>query len=118
MTTPQVSTATPASTSSSTCFPAHYEFRWEQDDRQRVLRLSGVIDSTAASHLESAIINLGSRRLLIDLSEVTSLDPSGATVLLEMARRLGTGRVSVLVDPEDESGVVLTEIADVEVLPA
>lgn len=113
MTTPPVPTATPISTS----LPAHYEFRWEQDGRQRVLYLSGVIDSTAASHLESAIINLGSRRLLIDLSEVTSLDPSGAAALLEMARRLGAGRISVLVDPEKESGVVLTDIADIDVLP-
>lgn len=108
--TPQVPMAARNATSS----PAHYEFRWEQDHRQRVLRLRGVIGSTAASHLESAIINLGARRLLIDLSEVTSLDPSGAATLLEIARRLGPGRVSVMVDPEDESGVVLTEIADVE----
>lgn len=112
MTTPKVRTSTSTSVSS----PVQYEFRWEQDDRQRVLKLSGVIDSNASSHLESAITNLGSRRLLIDLSRVTTLDPSGAAILLEIVRRLGAGRVSVMVDPGDESGVVLTEIADVEVL--
>lgn len=112
MITPQVPTATPPSTSSS----ARYEFRWEQDARQRVLTLTGVIDSTAASRLESAIINLGSRRLLIDLSEVTTIDPSGAATLLQIARRLGAGRVSVVVDPEDESDLMLTDTADVDVL--
>lgn len=112
MTTPQV--PTPARTAISS--PIRYEFRWEQDDRHRVLKLSGVIDSAASSRLESAIINLGSRRLVIDLSEVTSLGPSGAATVLEIARRLGPGRVSVIVDPEDESGLVLSEIADVEVL--
>lgn len=111
MTAPGVRTSTSTSVS-----PGRYEFRWEQDNRQRVLKLSGVIDSTAASHLESAIINLGSRRLLIDLSGVTSLHPSGAATLLEIVRRLGAGRVSVVVDPGDESGVVLTEIAGVEAL--
>lgn len=97
---------------------SRYEFRWEQDSRQRVLKLAGVIDATAASHLESAIINLGSRRLLIDLSDVTSLDPAGASTLLQIAQRLGTGRVSVVVEPEDDAGMTLTDVADVQVLQA
>lgn len=75
---------------------SRYEFGWEQDARRRVLKVRGAIDATAASHLESAIINLGSRRLLIDLSDVTSLDPSAATVIEQMSRRLGPGRVSVV----------------------
>lgn len=96
--------------------PARHQFRWEQDPHRRVLKLTGVIDAAAASRLESAIINLGSRRLLIDLSGVISLDPAGAAVLLQISRRLGPGRVSVAVHPDDDSGVVVTDVADFESL--
>lgn len=96
--------------------PSRYRFRWEQDSRRRVLKLAGVIDSTAASQLEGAIINLGARRLVIDLSDVTSLDPAGAVTLLEVARRLAPGRVSVVIDPGDEAGVVLSDLAAADLL--
>ncbi|MFP3914211.1 MAG: STAS domain-containing protein [Actinomycetota bacterium] len=62
--------------------------------------MEGVIDEAAASHLESALINLGSRRLVLDLTRVTSLDRAGAAGLLRLVQRAGTKRVSVVVEPQ------------------
>lgn len=75
-----------------------YRFNWEQDVRQRVFKLSGVVDHSVAARLESAIINLGSRRLVVDLTDVTALDAAAAARVSEIVERLGQSRVTVVAD--------------------
>lgn len=75
-----------------------YRFNWEQDVRQRVFKLSGVVDGSVAARLESAIINLGSRRLVVDLTDVTELDAAAAAKVSEIVERLGQSRVAVVAD--------------------
>lgn len=72
-----------------------YGFEWRQDARIRVLKLAGNIDETAASHLANGLIDLGNRRLVIDLSAVEEMAQAAVGELLEMVERLGGGRVTI-----------------------
>ncbi|HEX2152439.1 MAG TPA: STAS domain-containing protein [Acidimicrobiia bacterium] len=82
--------------------PSHFE--WRQDSRRRVLKLSGTVDGSSADRLSSGIIDLGARRLVIDITEVTSMDEAGASSLRDLTHRLGDGRVTVVPDPSHQFG--------------
>lgn len=77
---------------------AHYWFEWHQNQDRRNLKLSGSIDASAATHLSNGLIDLGRRELVVDVTDVDFLSPEAVTALVEMADRLGTGRLRVIVD--------------------
>ncbi|MFO7292262.1 MAG: hypothetical protein FWJ92_03795 [Actinomycetes bacterium] len=73
-----------------------YSFEWSQDRNERVMRLVGVIDIAAAEHLFKGLIDLGSRRLVIDLTDAETVDLTALEAVAEIEDRLGPGRVTVL----------------------
>ena len=71
-----------------------YSFEWSQDRNERVMRLVGVIDIAAAEHLFKGLIDLGSRRLVIDLTDAETVDLTALEAVAEIEDRLGPGRVT------------------------
>jgi anti-anti-sigma factor len=79
-----------------------------QHDRRRgvcVLRLGGTLDLVSASTLKLALVELtraGTREVVLDLSELRSLDEVGLAVVLCQARHLShRGGRLLLVDPPE-----------------
>jgi anti-anti-sigma regulatory factor len=68
---------------------------WDQDKSRRVVRISGRLNSDTAAHLESAIVGVGDRHLVLDLDAVAEIDETCAAVLAELIRRLGDDRVTI-----------------------
>ncbi|HLU53654.1 MAG TPA: STAS domain-containing protein [Acidimicrobiia bacterium] len=73
-----------------------YALEWSQDRSERVMRITGVIDFAAAEHLFNGLIDLGSRRLVIDLTDAQTVDLTAIEALSEIEKRLGPGRLTVL----------------------
>lgn len=86
-----------------------YRFEWTQDAKRRLMRLAGDIDATAASHVANGLIDLGNRRLVIDLTEVESICPEAVAVLTDMGRRLGAGRVTIELGHGEPLSIDITE---------
>lgn len=73
-----------------------YSFEWEQDRRRRVLCVHGKLSADAADHLLNGLVNLGSRSLVIDLTDVESVDDDVVIVLEQIRSRLGPSRMDVV----------------------
>lgn len=91
-----------------------YRFEWRQNSRERVFKLAGTVDESTAARLRSGIIDLGSRRLLIDLSDVTSIEPEGVSALIQLAERLGRARITVVLETDDLVGLRASDLVDLE----
>lgn len=81
-----------------------YALEWRQDRNERVMRVSGDLDRAAAEHLFNGLIDLGSRRLVIDLTDVHLIDLTALETLSEIDVRLGPGRLTVLRPESEPSG--------------
>jgi anti-anti-sigma regulatory factor len=68
---------------------------WDQDKSERVVHISGRLTSDTAAHLESAIVGVGDRHLVLDLNAVAEIDETCAAVLADLIRRLGDDRVMI-----------------------
>ena len=72
--------------------------RWDQDHVRRVVRVVGLLDSRNVSHLQSAIVGLGNRELVIDLSDVLGIDDAWISALADLRQRLSPHQLHVNVD--------------------
>lgn len=68
---------------------------WSQTRDQRVVRLSGPVDHRTERHLDNALVGLGGRHLLIDLTQV---EPSPEVEITRLLAGLKTrlGRRSLI----------------------
>src|SRR5688572_9646906 len=70
--------------------PDALRVEWSQTRAQRVVRLSGPVDQRTARHLDNALVGLGGRNLLIDLTDVEPSPEVEITRLLAgLKTRLG-----------------------------
>ena len=68
---------------------------WDQDKWRRVVHISGQLTGDTAGHLESSIVGLGARSLVLDLDAVEEIDDVCAAVLADLICRLADGQVVV-----------------------
>lgn len=79
--------------------PRGFSIEWIQDRHRRLVRISGVIDAWRLGHIATAMIDLGQRRLTIDLSGASVLADHELQVCLEdLQVRLGS-RLERIVPP-------------------
>jgi anti-anti-sigma regulatory factor len=74
--------------------------RWDQDRLQRVVHFAGRLGPEAASHLESAIVGVGTRRLIIDLNEVSEIDDACVDALVDLIQRMGDDHIEFRLDTQ------------------
>jgi hypothetical protein len=74
-----------------------FSIEWAQDRHRRMVRITGVIDSSRVRHVSMAMVDLGRRRLTIDLSGAAVSADCGLELCLEDLRlRLGMRLVGVI----------------------
>lgn len=69
--------------------------RWDQDHVRRVVRVVGLLNARNMSHLQSAIVGLGNRELVIDLSDVLVIDDALLSALADLRRRLSPQQLHI-----------------------
>jgi anti-sigma B factor antagonist len=87
------------------------------DDRAVIVEVSGEIDLATAPSLAAALddIEAGSgRRVHLDLADVTFLDSSGISVLVECRKRLGDGGGDLVLHRATPTVQRVLEIAGLE----
>ena len=85
-----------------------------QEDDIHVLSARGYVDLSTLGHLDHALATmteLGPRRLIVDLSGVSFFSSSGAKLLLEANKRLGSDCLAVVVEPGRVAGNI-TRVVD------
>lgn len=73
-------------------------FEWHQSDVERVIRAIGEIDISNANALALGIEDLGDRRLVVDLTEVTFIDSTGLRGLVGLAESIAPRRLSLRIN--------------------
>ena len=72
--------------------------RWDQDHVRRVVRVVGLLNARNVSQLQSAIVGLGNRELVIDLRDVPVIDDAWVGALEDLRRRLSPQQLHVNVE--------------------
>ncbi|HEX7100763.1 MAG TPA: hypothetical protein VF377_16155 [Acidimicrobiia bacterium] len=60
------------------------------------MRVSGDVNHDTAEHFFNGLIDLGSRRLVIDLTDAHIIDLTALELVDEIEERLGPGRLTVI----------------------